>query len=320
MGINAQVEPADAGPNAWIWFKRIHIPVGSGVATQTLPVFCWPMKVLTGNARVAGIIGWPVTHSRSPRLHGFWLNRYDIDGTYVPLPVAPGAIEAAVRGIAAIGVVGANVTIPHKQAAFDVCDVVDDFAKRAGTVNTLVIRNGLVEGSNSDGYGFIENLRSHGIDPGLGSALIVGAGGAAHAIAAALQDNGTHVTIVNRSPERARSLKDQLPGLRTLEWNVRNEALADHALVVNTTSLGMEGHPPLELNLDRARETLVVADIVYVPEETPLLAAARRRGLRCVGGLGMLLHQARRGFAAWFGIDPVVDDELADFVRVDLHR
>lgn len=267
---------------------------------------------------MAGIIGWPVAHSRSPRLHGFWLERYGIDGAYVPLPVDPGAIGVAVRGLAAAGIVGANVTIPHKQAAFNACDVVDDFSKRAGAVNTLVMRDGRVEGSNTDGYGFVENLRSHGVDPGRGPALIIGAGGAARAIAAMLQDVGIDVTVTNRSPERTEALAAVLPGLRTIGWNARSDALGDHALIINATSLGMTGHPPLELNLDHAPDAVVVADIVYVPEETPLLASARQRGLRCVGGLGMLLHQARRGFAAWFGVDPAVDEELADFVRADL--
>jgi shikimate dehydrogenase len=276
------------------------------------------MTILSGKARLAGIIGWPVEHSRSPRLHGFWLERHGIDGAYVPLPIRPEAFGLAVRGLVAAGFAGANVTAPHKLAAFDICDTIEASARRAGAVNTLVFQDGRIIGRNTDGLGFIANLRAHGVDPAAGPALVLGAGGAARAVVAALQDAGVTVTIANRTRERAETLARDLPGLVVIDWADRSAAISDCALLVNTTSLGMSGHPALDVDLDRARPGLAVADIVYVPLETSLLAAARARGLPAVEGLGMLLHQAVTGFAAWFGVTPVVDDELRAFVAGDL--
>jgi len=277
-----------------------------------------PMPILTGHARVAGIIGWPVAHSRSPRLHGFWLDRHAIDGAYVPLAIRPEDFPAAVRGLLAAGFAGANVTIPHKRSAFALCDSVDPSAQRAGAVNTLVFRGGKIEGSNTDGWGFLANLRAHGVDPAAGPALVLGAGGAARAVAAALLDTGIRVTIANRTPEHAEALARDLPNLRVLPWGSRSDALPDHALLVNTTSLGMQHHPRLQLDLSRAAPDLAVADVVYVPLETPLLAAATAHGLRAVEGLGMLLYQAVPGFRAWFGVEPQVDAALRRFVAADL--
>jgi shikimate dehydrogenase len=276
------------------------------------------MPILSGHARVAGIAGWPVTYSRSPRLHGFWLQRHAIDGVYVPLPIRAEHFASAMRGLLVAGFAGANVTIPHKPAAFDICDSVDASARRAGAVNTLVFQGGRITGSNTDGYGFIANLRSHGVDPAAGPALVLGAGGAARAVAAALQDEGIVVTVANRTRERAEALARDLPGLRIVDWSDRSAALAEQALLVNTTSLGMSGHDALDLDLSRAPATAAVADIVYLPLETPLLAAAQAHGLRAVEGLGMLLHQAVPGFHAWFGVKPEVDDELRRFVTADL--
>jgi shikimate dehydrogenase len=276
------------------------------------------MPILTGSARIAGIIGWPVAHSRSPRLHGFWLERHAIDGAYIPLPIRPENFATAVRGLAAAGFAGANVTIPHKRAAFGVCDSTDDAAFRAGAVNTLVFRDGCITGSNTDGWGFLANLRAHGVDPAAGPALLLGAGGGARAIAAALQSEGVMVTLANRTREHADELARHLPGLRVIDWTRRSHAIADHALMVNATSLGMAHHPPLEFDLSRAAPNVAVCDVVYVPLETPLLADARARGLRAVEGLGMLLHQAVPGFRAWFGVQAEVDDELRRFVAAGL--
>jgi shikimate dehydrogenase len=259
------------------------------------------MPLLSGAARLAGVIGWPVAHSRSPRLHNAWLERHGIDGAYLPLPVRPADFSAALRGLVACGFAGANVTIPHKEAAHAACDSLDEAARRAGAVNTLVFRDGRIHGSNTDGWGFVAHLRASGVDPAAGPALLLGAGGAARAIAVALSQEGVAVTLCNRTPERA-------------------AALAGQALVVNTTSLGMAGQPGLEMSLDRAAPGLAVADIVYVPLETPLLAAARARGLRAVDGLGMLLHQARPGFAAWFGVMPEVDAQVRDLLAADIPR
>jgi shikimate dehydrogenase len=276
------------------------------------------MPILTGHARVAGIIGWPVAHSRSPRLHGFWLERHAVDGAYVPLAIPPEHFTTAVAGLLQAGFAGANVTIPHKRAAFALCDSVDPSAQRAGAVNTLVFRDGKITGSNTDGWGFLANLRAHGVDPAAGPVLILGAGGAARAVSAALLDTGVPVTIANRTPTHAEALAHDLPGLRVIPWAHRSDAITDQALLVNTTSLGMLGHPPLLLDLDHATPTLAVADIVYVPLQTPLLSAAAARGLRAVEGLGMLLHQAVPGFHSWFGVEPQVDAALRRFVAADL--
>jgi shikimate dehydrogenase len=276
------------------------------------------MSILSGTSRLAGITGWPVTHSRSPRLHGFWLRRHGIDGAYMPLGMKPDDFAIAIRGLVAVGFRGCNVTQPHKLAAFDICDEVEDFARRAGAVNTLTFADGKISGRNTDGYGFIAHLLACGVDLSAGPALVLGAGGSARAIVAALQDAGVRVSIANRTRARAEELAAALPGLRVLDWDARSDALRDHALLVNTTSLGMAGQDALEVDLDRAAAGLAVADIVYVPLETPLLAAARARGLLGVDGLGMLLHQAVPGFATWFGVTPVVDEELRRFVASDL--
>ncbi len=273
--------------------------------------------MLTASARLAGVAGWPVSHSRSPLLHNHWLAQHGIDGAYVPLPVRPADFAQAVAGLRAAGFAGLNVTVPHKEAAFALCDVVEDSARQAGAVNTLVFVADGVRGANTDGAGFLANLAAHGV-AGAGPALLLGAGGAARAIAAALLSAGIQVSVANRSPDRAEALRAHLPGLRLLDWANREAAVADHALLVNTTSLGMAGQPVLELSLDRAPPGLVVADIVYVPLETRLLAAARARGLRTVPGLGMLLHQAVPGFAAWFGVTPIVDQACHDLLAADI--
>lgn len=276
------------------------------------------MPILSGTSRLAGVSGWPVSHSRSPRLHGFWLRKYGIDGAYMPLAIRPDDFAVAIRGLVAAGFQGSNVTQPHKLAAFDICDTVEESARRAGAVNTLIFREGRISGRNTDGWGFVAHLRGSGVDPKAGPALILGAGGAARAIVAALQDEGVPVTLANRTRERAEELARLLPGLRVIDWENRSAALANHALLVNTTSLGMKGHPPLEIDLAWGGDRLAVADIVYVPMETPLLAAARARGLRGVDGLGMLLYQAIPGFSEWFGVTPEVDEELRRFVAADL--
>ncbi len=275
--------------------------------------------LLTGRARLAGVVGWPVSHSRSPLLHNHWLARHRIDGAYVPLPVRPENFAAAIHGLRAAGFAGANVTVPHKQAAFAVCDIVDAPARRAGAVNTLVFTAHGIVGSNTDGAGFLANLSAHGVDA-RGPALLLGAGGAARAIAAAMLEAGAEVSVANRTREGADALAQALPGLRVVDWAARDDVLADQALLVNATSLGMTGQPALDVSLARAPSGLAVADIVYVPLETPLLAQARARGLAVVPGLGMLLHQAVPGFAAWFGVAPVVDQACHDLLAADLAR
>lgn len=276
------------------------------------------MSILTGHARLAGVMGWPVRHSRSPRIHGYWLRRYRIDGAYVPLSVRPEAFSRALEGLRACGFRGVNVTLPHKVAALSVCDTVDEAARRIGAVNTLSFGDEGITGRNTDGFGFIAGLEEAHIDPAAGPALILGAGGAARAIAVALLDLGVEATVTNRTEARAIGLARDLSGLRVLEWTHRSSALGDFSLLVNATSLGMEGQPPLHIDLAQSNSALAVADIVYSPLQTELLGTARERGLRTADGLAMLLHQARPGFASWFDIDPEVDAELRSFVLADL--
>ena len=282
--------------------------------------------MLTGKAKVAGVIGWPVGHSRSPRLHGYWLEQYGIDGAYVPLPVPPGRLEEVVRALAVAGFRGANVTIPHKEDAFRACDVVEDSARRAGAVNTLVFEDGRIIGSNTDGWGFLENLREQvpGWEATAGTVVILGAGGAARAIAAALLDAGCpRLVIVNRNTARAEALATALRRDGEEVGRISMAAalpLSEAALLVNTTPLGMQGQPPLEIDLRPLPDTAVVADIVYVPLDTALLRAARARGLRVAEGLGMLLHQGRPGFQRWFGVMPAVDTALRAHVAADIPR
>jgi shikimate dehydrogenase len=278
-----------------------------------------PVPVLSGRSRIAGIIGWPVAHSRSPRLHGYWLRHYGIDGAYVPLPVRPVHFATALRALPILGFVGANVTVPHKEAALALVDRTSTEARRIGAVNTIFVQSdGSIEGGNTDGFGFLENLRNSLSDweATAGPAVVLGAGGAARAIVAALLQAGApELRLINRTPGRAERLAVDLGApIRVYGWDDRIQALCDAALLVNATTLGMEGEPPLDLPLDRLPATAVVNDIVYAPLETALLAAARARGNRVVDGLGMLLHQARPGFAAWFGIEPIVTPELRRFV------
>ena len=264
---------------------------------------------LTGKARLAGVVGWPVSHSRSPLLHNHWLARYGIDGAYVPLAVAPGMLETALRGLQAAGFAGVNVTVPHKEAAAALCDRLEPSARDTGSANTLVFTaDGEILGSSSDGQGFIASLRATGVDPCAGPVLLLGAGGAARAIAAALLDCGVAVLVANRTLERAQALARTLPGVGVVPWQEWPAHLGGARLLVNTTSLGMTGQDPLAADLSHALPALVVADIVYVPHETLLLSQARARGLRTVPGIGMLLHQAVPGFTAWFGRKPEVDE------------
>jgi len=300
---------------------------------------------LTGKAKLAGVIGWPVGHSRSPRLHGFWLDQLGIDGAYVPLPVHPGDFETVLRALPRMGFAGANVTVPHKEAALALANHVEPLAKRIGAVNTLVVRaDGSIEGRNTDAFGFIENLRQGhaGFTAARGPAVVLGAGGAARAVVAALLDDGCpEIRLLNRTSERAAeigaALEPAAPAPHLLvagpispmaglvmgeaprrivvhDWDRRAEALDGAVLLVNTTILGMVGQPPLDLNLDFLPPDAVVNDIVYAPLETDLLARARARRNAVVDGLGMLLHQARPGFAAWFGVMPEVTNELRSFV------
>ncbi|HLY47101.1 MAG TPA: shikimate dehydrogenase [Stellaceae bacterium] len=281
---------------------------------------------ITGKTRLAGIMGWPVSHSRSPALHNFWLDEHGIDGAYVPLPVRPEHLAQALRALPVLGFRGCNLTIPHKQAALSLVDRADPLARRIGAVNTVIVAaDDSLEGSNTDVYGFRENLRECVPDwePKAGPVVVLGAGGAARAVVAALIEAGIgEIRLLNRTLARAGQLADELalPSCRLSvhPWAARGDALEDAGLLVNTTSLGMSGEPALEIDLVRLPPHAVVADIVYVPLETELLAAARRNGHRTVDGLGMLLHQGRPGFEAWFGTPVRATRELRAAVLTTL--
>jgi len=279
--------------------------------------------ILTGAARVAGVMGWPVAHSRSPRLHGYWLDHCGVDGAYVPFAVAPDDLARALDALPALGVAGVNLTVPHKEAALGRMASLSETARRIGAVNTVIVaEDGSLAGDNTDAFGFIENLRAGAPDwrAEAGPAVVLGAGGAARAVAVALQDTGApEIRIVNRTPARAERLASDLGApLVARPWDDLDRALADARLLVNATTLGMTGGPAPVIDLAPLPAGAVVNDIVYVPRVTALLAAAAGRGLATVDGLGMLLHQARPGFRAWFGVDPEVTPELRAFVEHDL--
>ncbi len=272
---------------------------------------------------LAGVIGWPIMHSRSPRLHGYWLEHYGLAGAYAPLAIKAEGLEAALRALPALGFSGCNLTIPHKEAALRIVDEASPLARRIGAVNCVVVReDGSLEGRNYDAFGFTESLRERAPELRFdaGPALVIGAGGASRAILAGLMDEGApQIRLINRSPARAQALAAEFGGpVRAVPWEARAQALEGAAILVNTTSQGMVGEAPLDLALDALPVSALVVDIVYVPLETPLLASARARGNRVVDGLGMLLHQARPAFEAWFGIDPKVTPELRALIEATL--
>lgn len=266
---------------------------------------------------LAGVIGDPIAHSKSPRIHGHWLHKLGIEGYYIPLHVTSGALREGFDHMRALGFVGANVTIPHKEVAREICTDLSDAAAAIGAVNTVVFhKDGGIYGHNTDAYGFVANIKSALPNwSGAGkNALVIGAGGAARAIIYALkQEKFTNITIVNRTYERAAALAEEF-GVHSMEWSERNTDLDQYHFIVNTSSLGMVGQPELDITLPSLLADVVVTDIVYNPLETPLLAQARAHGAQVVDGFGMLLHQAVPGFELWFHARPVVDDELRRIV------
>jgi shikimate dehydrogenase len=272
---------------------------------------------------MAGVMGWPVMHSRSPKIHNFWLAKHGLAGVYVPLAVKADGLRAALRALPALGFAGCNLTIPHKEAAFEVVDRVDPAAKRIGAINCVVAApDGSLEGRNYDGFGYVQSVLEAAPDwqAGAGPVAVIGAGGAARAVLVSLADQGAReIRLVNRTPARARALAHEFgPPVQAVAWDDRHAALDGAAMLVNTTSQGMAGQPALDLSLDRLPATALVSDIVYIPQETPLLAAARRRGNRTAGGLGMLLNQARPAFHAWFGVMPEVTPDLRAMIEATI--
>jgi len=286
---------------------------------------------LTGKGRIASVIGWPVSHSVSPALHGFWLEQYDIDGVVVPMAIRPEDFETCLRVLPKTGLLGTWITLPHKETAFHLCDHVDEAARQIGAVNTLAFEDGSLQGFNTDGYGFIENVKAQhrSFDFAGCEAGLLGAGGAARSIAHALIQAGcSRIRIANRTAERAQTLKrdfQQEPGadhaetaIELAEWSDQPDWFAGLDILINTTSLGMIGQSPLRIDLTSLPPHTLVCDIVYNPLVTALLKSAERRGNPVCTGIGMLIHQGRPGFKRFFGLDPqpsqTLEQTLVDMV------
>jgi shikimate dehydrogenase len=269
---------------------------------------------------LAGVMGWPVMHSRSPMLHNYWFKRHELAGTYVPLAIRPDNLAAALRALRPLGFAGCNLTIPHKQLAMTIVDEVDAVAKSIGAISCVVVRpDGSLAGSNNDCYGFVHSLKQErpGWRADAGPVVVIGAGGGSRAVCYGLaQEGAKEIRLVNRTLARAKGIAAEFGGpIRALPWEQRHDALEGAAMVVNTTSNGMVGQPALDLELDKLPRSALAVDIIYTPLETPFLAAARKRGNPTVNGLGMLLHQGRPAWKAWFGIEPEVTPELRAMLK-----
>lgn len=270
---------------------------------------------MTDHPRIplAGVIGHPIAHSRSPALHGYWLRRYGLKGHYIPIDIAPSDLSELIRTLPRLGFVGLNVTIPHKEDVLALADIVTDRAALIGAANTLIFRkDGKIHADNTDGSGFIANLRQNapGWAPAAGPAVVLGAGGAARAVIAALIEVGVpEIRLLNRTRARADALRSDFGAkVHVHEWVQAPNLLDDAATLVNTTALGMTGKPDFRVSLDRLNPRALVTDLVYTPLKTQLLIEAEEKGCTVVDGLGMLLHQAAPGFERWFGLRPEVDE------------
>jgi shikimate dehydrogenase len=264
---------------------------------------------------LAGVMGWPIMHSRSPLLHNHWFETLGVAGRYVPLAIRPEGLDAALHALHPLGFAGCNLTLPHKQPAMTIVDEVDAVARAIGAISCVIVReNGSLLGTNNDCIGFIDSLRHTFSDwrADAGPAVVLGAGGGARAVCHALAREGAReIRVVNRTFARAKKLADDFGApLQAVPWEAREDALADAAMAVNTTSQGMSGQPALDITLTQLSRRALVCDIIYIPRETPFLAAARARGNPTINGLGMLLHQAPPAWRAWFGIAPKVTPEL----------
>ncbi len=271
--------------------------------------------MISGKAIIAGVIGWPIKHTLSPILHNYWLRLYKIDGVYIPIETQPENLERVIRSLPLLGFAGANVTIPHKEIAYNIVDEATEKARRVEAVNTLIIRdNGSIIGDNTDSTGFIGNLR-FGLQTKLDHkrpTVVIGAGGAARSVVAALLDMGMEeIHIVNRTLEKAQQFSRLFSqNINILPWQQLDKSLENSGLLINTTPLGMTNRPPLDIDLTALPKDAVVTDIVYTPLKTPLLKAALKRGNKIVDGLGMLIHQAVPGFTAWYKTEPNITKDL----------
>lgn len=270
---------------------------------------------ISGKTKWAGVIGWPVSHSKSPLIHNYWCKQHGINAVYLPLPVQPQALPTVIPALAQMGCVGVNLTIPHKELVLPLVHELDAFAKKIGAVNTLVVKANALRGYNTDAYGFWQNIIIQHPDIKCKKAFVVGAGGAARAVVAALDDAGfDSIYVMNRTFDKAEALRHVSPKVEAVEWMPAANELDGCDLLVNTTSLGMAGQPPLEIALGKLAPDAVVNDIVYVPLHTPLLKSAELLGLHPVDGVGMLLYQAQKAFELWFGVLPEVTPELRKLV------
>ncbi len=270
-----------------------------------------------------GVMGWPVMHSRSPLMHNYWFDQTGLPGRYVYLPLPPEQLPAALKALPSLNFAGCNLTIPHKLQALEIVDEVDEVARKIGAISCVVVReDGSLWGTNNDWRGFLGNLRQSVPDwrGNGGPATVIGAGGGSRAVCHALLSAGApEIRLVNRTPARAEKLTEDIGGpITLLPWEARHDALDGAATLVNATSLGMVGQPDLDLRLEALSPDAVVADIVYTPLETNLIAAALKRGNRAVGGLGMLLHQGPPAWKLWFGIEPTVTPELRAMMETSI--
>ena len=266
---------------------------------------------------MAGVMGWPVMHSRSPLMHNYWMEQQGLAGTYVFFAIKPGELAPALRALHPLGFSGCNLTIPHKLDAMTIVDEVDDVARKIGAISCVVVReDGSLFGTNNDWLGFIGNLKQQ--QPAwradAGPVAVIGAGGGGRAVCyALLQQGATEIRLINRTSEKAAAIAGEFGGpIQVLPWADRHDALDGVAMAVNVTSQGMVGEPALDLRLDRLSQSALAADIIYTPLESAFLAAARERGNRTINGLGMLLHQGPPAWKMWFDVEPTVTAELRE--------
>ncbi len=265
--------------------------------------------------KLAGVMGMPIYQSRSPLIHNHWIREHGLNAAYGHFPVQPDRVEDAIRGLAALGLAGCNITLPHKVTAFGLMDELTPMAQRMGAINCIVVMpDGRLQGHNNDGFGYLQSIRDDHPDwrADAGPVVVLGSGGAARAVVISLVEAGAReIRLINRSRQKAEQLAQGLEAVvQVLDWSEREAALAGAALLINATNQGMYGQPPLDLRLDALPPTALVSDLIYIPLETPLLAAARARGNPVVNGLGMLLNQAIPAFEAWFGVRPSISPAL----------
>ncbi|MCH2546880.1 MAG: shikimate dehydrogenase [Alphaproteobacteria bacterium] len=279
---------------------------------------------INGQTKWAGVVGWPVSHSKSPLIHNYWCEKYGINATYIPLPVPPEKLPLIIPALAHMGCVGINLTLPHKELVMPHIQYLDNFARTIGAVNTIVVNAQSLRGYNTDAYGFWQNIvcqTAGRLKTGAlkkDKAFVVGAGGAARAVVAALDKAGfTTIYVMNRTFSKAQAMQEVSPKVQAVKWLAAANELSGCNLLVNTTSLGMKGQPPLEVAIGKLAPDALVTDIVYTPLKTPLLKAAELLGMPIVDGAGMLLYQAQKAFELWFGVLPDVDKTVREIVLRD---